>query len=91
MIASGDPINFILASLWTVILLFCILFAWYAYIRWKRNPDQSLSHYIALWLYSHKERLLVGFILGLIVGITFGFVIGMFTGHWFWPVVLEVQ
>ncbi|HTM53831.1 MAG TPA: hypothetical protein VL175_07355 [Pirellulales bacterium] len=50
MFASGDPLNVALAIIWSTILLGCLALTWYAYVRWKMSPDDSLSHNIALWL-----------------------------------------
>jgi hypothetical protein len=82
MIASGDPLNLILASVWTGVLLFCLWLTWYAYARWKRNPGDSLSHRIAARVQQAKVPSLIG------IGIVIGLVVGMFAGHWFWPVQL---
>lgn len=80
MLASGDPLNFILACIWSGVLVFCLYLTWYAYVIWKRNPDGSLSQMIA-------SRLQGAGVAGLIaIGIGIGLTLGMFLGHWAWPV-----
>jgi hypothetical protein len=80
VIASSDPLNFILASVWTLVLAFCLWLTWYAYLRWKRNPDDSLSQRIVARIEEMRSPALV------LCGIVIGLVIGMFVAHWFWPV-----
>lgn len=87
IIASGDPTNVVLASVWSFILLFCLWLTWYAYFLWKRNPNSSISHNIAVW--AKGKGMLIGFVLGLLIGVGFGVFLGLFSGHWFWPVELN--
>ncbi len=86
MIASTDPTNITLACVWSAVLLGSLALTWYAYFRWKAQPNNSLSHNIAIW--AHSQGVLVGFALGLLAGLAVGVVLGIFTGHWFWAVEL---
>lgn len=89
MFASGDPLNVTLAIVWSIVCLSSFTLTWYAYIRWKEHPNDSLSHNIAVYMRQFKMRFLVGFALGMTIGMMTGVVLGMFAGHWFWPVILE--
>jgi hypothetical protein len=89
MIASTDPTNITLACAWSVVTLGAFVLTWYAYFRWKIEPNDSLSHKIAIW--AHRQGMLVGFVLGLWIGLLIGIVLGVFTGHFFWAVELKAE
>lgn len=89
MIASSDPMNATLTIIWSLLCWSSFLLGVYAYCRWKRHPDESLSHDIAVYMQQYKQRFLIGFVLGITIGIMVGVILGMFAGHWFWPVELR--
>jgi len=86
ILASEDPINIILVIVWVLGLLFCQLLAVYAYIRWKTNPNDAISHRIAVAI--RGMSIPMAMFIALWIGVGLGIVIGMFAGHWFWPVEL---
>ena len=88
LFASEDPLNFILACVWSLMLLGSLSLTWYAYILWKKYPDDSISHNIAVYVRQYQQRFIIGFIVGTTIGVMTGVILGMFAGHWFWPVEL---
>lgn len=89
MIESSDPLNAILAIIWSVILTGALALTWYAYLRWRLNPNDSLSHCIAEWFRRFQDRMLFGMMIGVLIGFAFGVFTGLFIGHWAWPVELK--
>lgn len=85
-IASSDPLNFILATVWSVVMFGCGTFAWVAYVWWKCRPYESISQRIAAFGLRQQDNFRIALVIGLMIGNAGGVVLGMFVGHWFWPV-----
>ncbi len=85
MLASSDPLNFILATIWSTVLIACIALTWYSYILWRRWPNESISNRIAEWSLANQDKFRLAFLIGMMIGYAFGVIGWFFAGHWFWP------
>lgn len=86
ILASSDPLNLILVTIWSVTCFAAGTFGWVAYIWWKCEPTNSISQTIARWGLRQQDNFRIALLIGLMLGYGVGTVCGFFLGHFAWPV-----
>lgn len=86
MLASSDPLNFVLVTVWSVACFAAGTFGWVAYVWWRCKPSESISQRVAAWGLRQQDSFRIALLVGMMLGYGAGVVMGFFAAHWFWPV-----
>jgi len=86
MLASSDPLNLVLVTVWSLACFSAGTFGWVAYVWWKCKPNDSISKTIARWSLQHQDLFRIALLSGLMAGFAIGTVTGFFLAHFTWPV-----